>query len=179
LQEKCINHLCLFWQLAILTHNFVYNKFTWTLYMLSCLLICISSGHWHRVIIPEVVSIQLSSWRRTQSFSKHVEDSNEQIIEEIVRQVGHLPELYEDARSEKYKISCVCVWCSTRITESCDSRPFMVASEQRQSVVTNMSRILWLFCSLRSKFMVISSGFHGYKIMIPWVLPNKIIKSEK
>ena len=26
------------------------------------------------------------------------------IIEEIVRQVGHLPEIYEDARSEKYKI---------------------------------------------------------------------------
>jgi hypothetical protein len=25
-------------------------------------------------------------------------------IEEIVRQVGYLPELYEDARSEKYKI---------------------------------------------------------------------------
>jgi hypothetical protein len=25
------------------------------------------------------------------------------VIEETVRQVGHLPELYEDARSEKYK----------------------------------------------------------------------------
>jgi len=35
--------------------------------------------------------------------SKHVEDSNKHIIEEIVRQVGYLPELYEDARSEKYK----------------------------------------------------------------------------
>jgi len=35
---------------------------------------------------------------------KHVEDSNKQIIEETVRQVGHLPELYEDARPEKYKI---------------------------------------------------------------------------
>jgi len=32
---------------------------------------------------------------------KHVEDSDKHIIEEIVRQVGHLPELYEDARSEK------------------------------------------------------------------------------
>jgi hypothetical protein len=29
------------------------------------------------------------------------EDSNKHIVEEIVRQVGHLPELYEDARSEK------------------------------------------------------------------------------
>jgi len=35
---------------------------------------------------------------------KHVEDSNKHIIEEIVRQVGNLPELYENARSEKYKI---------------------------------------------------------------------------
>ena len=35
---------------------------------------------------------------------KHVEDSNKHVIKEIVRQVGHLPELYEDARSEKYKI---------------------------------------------------------------------------
>jgi hypothetical protein len=34
---------------------------------------------------------------------KHVEDSNKH-IEEIVHQVGHLPELYEDAGSEKYKI---------------------------------------------------------------------------
>ena len=33
-----------------------------------------------------------------------VEDSNEHIIEETVRQVGYLPELYEDARFEKYKI---------------------------------------------------------------------------
>jgi hypothetical protein len=35
---------------------------------------------------------------------KHVGNSNKHIIEEIMRQVGHLPELYEDARSEKYKI---------------------------------------------------------------------------
>jgi len=33
---------------------------------------------------------------------KYVEDSNKCIIEEIVRQVGYLPELYEDARSEEY-----------------------------------------------------------------------------
>jgi len=48
--------------------------------------------------------IQLSSWGWAQSCSKHVEDSNKHIIEEIVRQGGHLPELYQDARSEKYKI---------------------------------------------------------------------------
>jgi hypothetical protein len=35
---------------------------------------------------------------------KHVDDSNKHNIEETVRQVGHLPELYEDARLEKYKI---------------------------------------------------------------------------
>jgi len=34
---------------------------------------------------------------------KHVEDLNKHIIEETVRQFGHLPELYGDARSEKYK----------------------------------------------------------------------------
>jgi hypothetical protein len=33
--------------------------------------------------------------------SKHVEDSNKHIIEEIVRQVAHLPELYKDA-GQKY-----------------------------------------------------------------------------
>ena len=46
----------------------------------------------HRVIIPDVVLIQLSSWGWAQSCSKHVEDSNKHIIEEIVRQVGHLSE---------------------------------------------------------------------------------------
>jgi len=35
-------------------------------------------------------------------FSKHVEDSNKRNIEETVRHVGYLPELYEDARSKKY-----------------------------------------------------------------------------
>jgi hypothetical protein len=39
-----------------------------------------------------------------QGCSKHVEDSNKHITEETVRQVGYLPELYEDARSEKYNI---------------------------------------------------------------------------
>jgi len=44
----------------------------------------------------------LNQLRYRLSHSKHVEDSNKQIIEETVRQVCHLPELYEDARSEKY-----------------------------------------------------------------------------
>jgi hypothetical protein len=55
------------------------------------------------VIIPEVVFLQLSSWGWAQSCSKHVEDSNKHVIEETVSQVGHLPELYEDERSEIYK----------------------------------------------------------------------------
>jgi hypothetical protein len=46
-----------------------------------------------RVIIPEVVLIQLSFWGWAQSCSKHVKDSNKRIIEEIVRQVGYPPEL--------------------------------------------------------------------------------------
>jgi len=37
-----------------------------------------------------------------QSCSKHVEDSNKHRIEEIVCQVGYIPELYEDARPEQY-----------------------------------------------------------------------------
>jgi hypothetical protein len=59
------------------------------------------------MIIPDVVLIQLSSWGWAHSCSKHVEDSNKHIIEETVHQIGHLPELYEDARSEKYKTAAV------------------------------------------------------------------------
>jgi len=43
---------------------------------------------------PDVVLIQLSSWGWAHSFSKYVEDLNKYIIEEIVRQVGYLPEPY-------------------------------------------------------------------------------------
>ena len=53
----------------------------------------VPDGYWHRVLVPEVVLIQLSFWRWAQSCSKHVEDSNKHIIEETVRQVGHLAEL--------------------------------------------------------------------------------------
>jgi len=48
-----------------------------------------------RVIILEVVLIQLSSWGWAQGCLKHAEDSNKHIIEENVHQVGHLPELNE------------------------------------------------------------------------------------
>jgi predicted AAA+ superfamily ATPase len=43
---------------------------------------------------------------------QHVEDSNKHIIEEIVHQVAHLPELYEDAKSQKYKIEIFWSTCS-------------------------------------------------------------------
>jgi hypothetical protein len=56
------------------------------------------------VIIPDAVLIHLSSWGWAHGCSKHVEDSNKHIIEETVCQVGYLPELYEDAQCEKYKI---------------------------------------------------------------------------
>jgi len=47
----------------------------------------------YSVIIPEVVLMQLPSWGWAHGCSKHVEDSNKHIKEEIVRQVGYLPEL--------------------------------------------------------------------------------------
>ena len=44
--------------------------------------------------------------------SKHVENSNKHIIEEIMRQVGYLPELYEIARSEKNFSFFFCYLCA-------------------------------------------------------------------
>ena len=44
------------------------------------------------MIIPEVVFKQLSSWGWAHSCSKHVEDSNKHIVQEIVCQVGYLSE---------------------------------------------------------------------------------------
>ena len=46
------------------------------------------------MIISDFILIQFSSWGRAHNCSKHVEDSNKHIIEEIVHQVGHLPELF-------------------------------------------------------------------------------------
>jgi hypothetical protein len=58
-------------------------------------------GNNKKVIIADVAFIQLSSWGWAQRCSKHVEDSNKHIIKETVRQVGYLPELYEDSRPPK------------------------------------------------------------------------------
>jgi hypothetical protein len=71
----------------------------------SVIVACIPEGHYYRVIMPEVVFIQLSSWGWAHSCSKHVEDLNKGNIEETVRQIGYLPELYEDSRPEKYWIN--------------------------------------------------------------------------
>jgi hypothetical protein len=46
-------------------------------------------------------------------------------MEETVLQVGHLPELYEDARSEKYKISL-----KRRSEISCDHIPATCPTSQ-------------------------------------------------
>ena len=53
-----------------------------------------------RVIIPDVVLIQLSSWGWAHSCSKHVEDSNKHIIEELLRLVGYLSELSATVTAE-------------------------------------------------------------------------------
>jgi hypothetical protein len=47
------------------------------------------------VIISDFVLIQLSSWGWAHSCLKHVQDSIKHIIEEIVCQFGHLPELFK------------------------------------------------------------------------------------
>jgi len=44
------------------------------------------------------------SWRWAQGYSKHVGNRNKFYINRNVRQVGYLLELYQDARSPKYKI---------------------------------------------------------------------------
>jgi len=52
---------------------------------------------------------------------KHVEESNKHIIEETAHQVGHLPELYEDAQSEKEiptikkQVMCICIQCCYKL----------------------------------------------------------------
>jgi hypothetical protein len=75
--------------------------------------------------------IQLFSWGWAQSCSKHVKDSNKCIIEETVRQVGYLPELYEDAQSEKYLKKCmvkitnyICTSVSLIAMHTCESETY-------------------------------------------------------
>ena len=77
--STCFEQLC-----AHLQEEFVWIQ-------LLVLSLCVSGRPIYRtatntVIIPEVVFIQLSSWRWAHSCSKHIEDSNKCIIGEIVRQ---------------------------------------------------------------------------------------------
>ena len=74
----------------------------WSHVVFLAILVILDHSIVFRMIIPEVVFIQLSSWEWAHSCLKRVEDSNKRIIEEIVRQIVYLPELNEDARSEKY-----------------------------------------------------------------------------
>jgi hypothetical protein len=48
------------------------------------------------------------SWRWARGCSKHVEDWNKHISKKNLRQVGHLPELYRDARSTEQNFES---WC--------------------------------------------------------------------
>ena len=48
--------------------------------------------------------VTYQNYTKMHGCSKHVEDSNKHIIEKIVGQVAHLLELYEDARSEIFKL---------------------------------------------------------------------------
>jgi hypothetical protein len=70
---------------------------------------------------------------------KRVEDSNKHIIEEIVRQVGHLSELYEDAQSEKYKT------CSS-IPMKCHQEKYRFPQEREDSgnVLHYCNRRKWI-----------------------------------
>ena len=70
-------------------------KVLWTMKLGCTLVILVILDHSlaFRVIIPEVVLIQLPSGGWEQSGSKHVKDSNKHIIKETVHQVGYLPGL--------------------------------------------------------------------------------------
>ena len=58
---------------------------TQSAYTISCI---------NTIVLPRMSTELLETCRGlAQSCSKHVEDSNKHIIEETVRQVGHLPEL--------------------------------------------------------------------------------------
>jgi len=130
-----------------------------------------------RVIIPEVVLIQLSSWGWAHSCSKHVEYSNKHIIEETVRQVGYLPELYKDARSEKYlkkkrikKCSCMFQQLLLRyLTITRRTQPCWTNKEESKAAGLPFSRSALLFfhhshtvCAGDEKYL--SRNFHAFHL---------------
>jgi hypothetical protein len=82
-------------------HNSFYNVFIWILYMFRATLCSFSGGQLYEYNFWYNHSVLAAVRYRTPA---NTEDSNKHIIGEIVRQVGHLQELYEDSKSEKYKI---------------------------------------------------------------------------
>jgi hypothetical protein len=108
----CVCGVCL-WVCVCVWCVCVVGVFVYVCVCVVCVFVCVSSAQCtamqprcilvilvildhsliFRVIIPDVVWIQLSSWGWAQSCSKHVEDSNKHIIGEIVGQAGYLPDL--------------------------------------------------------------------------------------
>jgi hypothetical protein len=78
--------------------------FVWILFMFRATLRSSSGGQLyeynflynHSVLVAVRYAGQDSSWGWSQGSSKHVDDSNKHIIEEIVRQVVYLPEKQSD-----------------------------------------------------------------------------------
>jgi hypothetical protein len=116
----------------------------------------------------------LETW--AQSSSKHVEDSNKHIIEEIVHQVGHLPELYKNAWSEKYKIyelgsllTCLGLICANLLEGQSSSICFCSPVFLNFCVHDTLGRVFspnfWLMqIPVHSKFVTATS------VMFPHVL---------
>ena len=67
----------------------------------------LTQSDYTRSCINTIVLLKMS----TKLLETCIENSNKHIIEETVCQVGHLPELYEGARSEKYKLYCTACHC--------------------------------------------------------------------
>ena len=104
------------------------------------------------MIIPEVVLIQLSSWRWAQSCLKHVGDPNKHIIEETVRQVGHLPELI------------LCVYFTSLKT----------VSEAESTQLLCNTRSCWFFCKLNFIITCIKWWFKtGYVCMYSYAISKE------
>jgi len=106
------------------------------------------------VIIPEVVLTQLPSWGWTQGCLKHVEDSNKHIIEEIVRQVGYLPELY----TIKYWFFCI-FYAVIKVSEMWNVYAVSVWVICEPVIVTSVACHFCLLALLTKPWYIVSSMF--------------------
>jgi hypothetical protein len=68
---------------------------------------CILDVHLHRVTYQILYWYNWFSWWWARGCSKHVENWNKYIEKRIVRQVGHIQELYWDTRSTEHKITAM------------------------------------------------------------------------